>query len=405
MVGGWLHRHSCFVAANVIRSEKRRQARERIAVEMNALNENAELAAARLAPLLDKAVNELGEDDRTAILLRFYEQQDLRSIGTALGTNEDAAQKRVSRALDRLRVILEHRGVSSSAMALSGVLAESAVTAAPAGFAASVSASALAGASTAGVAAAAGKALLTVSRAKAAAAGTMLVAVAVAPILFWQHQSSRLNDANQQLQRQSQSIAQLESDRNSLSNSLLRTQENQKLSANELGELSRLRTEAFRLRTQKENLGKLVSIRSADAATSAANLTNSSPVETFPRETWTFAGRATPEATLQTMYWAVGSGNLKEIQACYVPELWSELEVLWKEDQEKYHKNDREMTAKSFQPMGYSTAKDFKIIRKEMLSDNEVSIEEIFDGKPGVSAMYMTNVAGEWKMSVQGLGK
>lgn len=37
MLGGWLHRHACFVAAKVMRGERRRQSRERQAVEMNAL--------------------------------------------------------------------------------------------------------------------------------------------------------------------------------------------------------------------------------------------------------------------------------------------------------------------------------------------------------------------------------
>src|SRR5262245_51177150 len=35
LLGGWLHRHTCYVAANAIRRERRRQAREREAAEMN----------------------------------------------------------------------------------------------------------------------------------------------------------------------------------------------------------------------------------------------------------------------------------------------------------------------------------------------------------------------------------
>src|SRR6266581_2861148 len=41
MLGGWLHRHTCFVAANTMRGERRRRSRERQAVEMNALQNNA----------------------------------------------------------------------------------------------------------------------------------------------------------------------------------------------------------------------------------------------------------------------------------------------------------------------------------------------------------------------------
>src|SRR6266571_1060499 len=41
MLGGWLHRHTCFVAANTMRGERRRQSREKEAVEMNAVQSNS----------------------------------------------------------------------------------------------------------------------------------------------------------------------------------------------------------------------------------------------------------------------------------------------------------------------------------------------------------------------------
>src|SRR6266536_3135249 len=78
MLGGWLHRHTCFVAANAMRGERRRQSRERQAVEMNALQDNPGADFSLIAPILDEAINELGEADRRAILLRFFEQRDFR---------------------------------------------------------------------------------------------------------------------------------------------------------------------------------------------------------------------------------------------------------------------------------------------------------------------------------------
>src|SRR5258708_1128761 len=91
-LGGWLHRHTCFVASKTMRGERRRQARERQAVEMNALQDNSRTDLSWIAPILDDAINELGEADRTAILLRFFEQHDFRSVGEALGSNEDTAR-------------------------------------------------------------------------------------------------------------------------------------------------------------------------------------------------------------------------------------------------------------------------------------------------------------------------
>jgi hypothetical protein len=89
--------------------------------------------------VLDDVINRLGTEDRAAILLRFSEQRDLRSIGEVLGSNEDAAQKRVARALEKLRGLLQQRGIAFSAAALATVLTAEAVTAAPAGLAAGLS--------------------------------------------------------------------------------------------------------------------------------------------------------------------------------------------------------------------------------------------------------------------------
>ena len=134
-LGGWLHRHTCFVAANFTRSERRRQAREQIAVEMNTLSEMPDAGWMDVAPVLDDAIDQLEDADRHAVVLRFYEQCDLRGVGSALGIGEDAAQKRVSRALDKLREMLLRRGVTLSVAALASGLAAQAVMAAPVGLA------------------------------------------------------------------------------------------------------------------------------------------------------------------------------------------------------------------------------------------------------------------------------
>jgi len=148
MLGGWLHRHTCFVASKTMRGERRRQARERQAVEMDALEDHSAENLALLAPILDEAVNQLGPEDRAAILLRFFEQHDFRSVGEALGSSEEAARKRVDRALDKLHALLKVRGVALSGTALAATLATQTVTAAPTGLAMTVSAAALASAVT-----------------------------------------------------------------------------------------------------------------------------------------------------------------------------------------------------------------------------------------------------------------
>lgn len=146
VVGGWLHRRTCFAAKNALRSEARRAHREREAVEMNFANADEALAWA--GPALDEAIDELEAADREAIVLRFFERWQFRAIGEALGTSEGAAQKRVERALEKLRGLLRRRGVALSAAALALAVSGVSASAAPAGLAAAVSSSALAGAHT-----------------------------------------------------------------------------------------------------------------------------------------------------------------------------------------------------------------------------------------------------------------
>jgi hypothetical protein len=134
-----------------MRTERRRQHRERQAFEMSHLQDNTEdLQFERIAPLLDEAINQLGTRDRAAIVLRFFEHRDLRTIGEMLGSNEDAAQKRVSRAVEKLRSHFARRGMVVTSTVIASVIAAHAVHAAPAGLASTVGTASLAAAAGAG---------------------------------------------------------------------------------------------------------------------------------------------------------------------------------------------------------------------------------------------------------------
>ena len=120
---GWLFRSTRFLALNQLRDDRRRQARERHA--MQHFDPASETAPEweRVQPVLDEAMADLSDEDRDALLLRFFKNRDFHAIGAALGVSDDAAQKRVSRALERLRTQLTSRGVTTTAVALSTVLA------------------------------------------------------------------------------------------------------------------------------------------------------------------------------------------------------------------------------------------------------------------------------------------
>ncbi len=147
VLAGWLFTSTRFVTAKLVRGERRRQAREQAALRMEAFmrNDAPDADWDRLRPVLDDALAELAHLDREALILRFFEGRDYRTVGARLALSENAARMRVERALDKLRARLVRRGVESSAALLAVALAGPAMPAAPVGLAAAVAGKALSG--------------------------------------------------------------------------------------------------------------------------------------------------------------------------------------------------------------------------------------------------------------------
>jgi RNA polymerase sigma factor (sigma-70 family) len=147
----WLYQVTRREAIDVVRREARRQSREQAANQMNSINA-AEADWADVQPMLDEAMEVLDQTDRAALLLRYFENKSLREVGQTLGTTDDAAQKRVSRAVGRLRKFLVKRGVTVGISGLILGISTKAVHAAPSGLAQTISAVAIAKGAVAGVA-------------------------------------------------------------------------------------------------------------------------------------------------------------------------------------------------------------------------------------------------------------
>ena len=150
ILAGWLHQTTRLTAANFLRGEIRRQKREQEAYMQSTLNEPDANVWPQIAPLLDDALGKLGERDRHALVLRFFENKSLAEVGAALGASEDAAKMRVNRALEKLRKLFGKRGVALSATLIAGAVSASSVQAAPAGLAATISTVAIAKGAAAG---------------------------------------------------------------------------------------------------------------------------------------------------------------------------------------------------------------------------------------------------------------
>ena len=101
---GWLYETTRLTALTFMRGERRRQRREQEAFMQSRLQGPDEVSTwNQLAPLLDKSMSRLGKKDRDAVILRFFKDKNLAEVATALHVSDSAAQRRVHRALEKLR--------------------------------------------------------------------------------------------------------------------------------------------------------------------------------------------------------------------------------------------------------------------------------------------------------------
>ena len=145
LLTGWLFKTTRYAALAQRRAAARRQRHEQEAQMQNEIHTPApDPLWEEVSPLLDEALATLGEKDRQAVLLRFLENKSLAEVGSWLGTGEDPARKRVSRALEKLRRYFDRRGVSSTTAGIAGAISGNAVQAVPAALVKTISTVAMA---------------------------------------------------------------------------------------------------------------------------------------------------------------------------------------------------------------------------------------------------------------------
>jgi RNA polymerase sigma factor (sigma-70 family) len=304
-LAGWLCRSARNLSLNFRRDEFRRHTRERHVMEqLSSVPEDAP-DWDRLRLVLDDAMSELNETDYDALVLRFYQNQDFRMVGAAIGVSDDTAQKRVARALEKLRDILSQRGIRTTTIALSVVIAANAVQSAPVGLAATITAAAaLVGtAVTTSTAIAITKTIAMTTLQKTFI--TVTVAALAGAGIFEARQAAKARAEVQELQQQqtalSGQIQKLQSDGDDASNRLIALRdENQRLKTN-VAALAR-----FDAKQQTAaNVGA-----SQQPPSNVLSSTNSQTgsIE-LPKNSWVNAGFATPESALKTRGWSVLTGN------------------------------------------------------------------------------------------------
>jgi RNA polymerase sigma factor (sigma-70 family) len=208
VLSGWLHRTAQNLASKIVRTDVRRRAREQEAAAMNQLlSAESDTSWEHIAPHLDDALGELSEPDRDALLLRYFERKSAQEMAQTLGISDDAAQKRVSRAVERLREFFAKRGVSVGAGGLVVVISANAVQAAPVGLALTISTAAALTGTTLGTTAivTATKAIAMTALQKTIVTATIAVLAGVG--IYEIHHASELRSAVQSLQQQQAPLA------------------------------------------------------------------------------------------------------------------------------------------------------------------------------------------------------
>jgi RNA polymerase sigma factor (sigma-70 family) len=139
VLSSWLFCTAHNLSVNAIRGEVRRRMREQKAAAMNELRiADHEPEWEPIALHLDDALSQLSESDRDALLLRYFQRKSAREMAQALGISGEAAQKRVNRAIERLRALIAKRGIAIGANGLVVLISANAVKAAPTGLCLSI---------------------------------------------------------------------------------------------------------------------------------------------------------------------------------------------------------------------------------------------------------------------------
>jgi len=130
----WLLRATRYAALDLIKMESRRKKHEERFAQTMARSEvdiEVDWKWPVVSPELDAAIAQLSEPDRRALLLKYYGKKTYHEIGQELGVAEEAARKRVTRAVEKLRAVLLRRGAVVAPAVLAMILSTKLVSAAP----------------------------------------------------------------------------------------------------------------------------------------------------------------------------------------------------------------------------------------------------------------------------------
>ena len=260
-IAGWLFTSTHFAAAKVRRGERRRRLHEHEASVMSELVRTPppDLEWGKVRLVLDTVVHQLRKSDRELILMRYFENCPLADIGQRLGLSEDAARKRVERALEKLRAFLSKRGVTTSG-SLAALLSANAAPVPPAGLAAALASASLSNAAATAPTLTMLK-LMATTKLKTALLGAIVVASLGAPLLVQQRVQAKVRAQDETLRRRGHLLAKLEEENERLSRVLARATNRPAPSDAQHRDLLRLRGQLGPLRNRARELARIAALR------------------------------------------------------------------------------------------------------------------------------------------------
>jgi RNA polymerase sigma factor (sigma-70 family) len=316
ILSGWLYRTAQLTAGHFRRATSRRQSREQEAYMQFIQETEPDTSWQHLSPLLEEAMGQLGQKERDAIVLRFFENHTVREVAVALKLQEAAAQKRIDRATERLRSFFVKRGIHVSAAALLASVGTNGVQAAPAGLAPTI--------------------ITTATLKGVAASGSTLTLIKTTlRIMAWTKAKTVI-------------------------------------------------------------VGAIVVICAATTTTLAIKRQfRSKPpppltVSQVPTYAPTFAGYATPEAAIQSQFWAMKNGDIKAFLVGLTPEKAKAIEA-------KFADMPASQIAQNMSEESKTT--EIEILNQEPLSDHEIVVTVKTDGSNRVQKMLLKKIQDEWKFS------
>lgn len=384
VLAGWLYTSARFAASKAVRTNQRRRNHEQSFAAMQSPHlepgPDPEAHWSQLQGFIDEAMAELSPGDRDAVLLRIFQAREFKAVGSALGISEDAARMRVNRALELLRDLLKARGVALSTAALATLLTAEATAAIPAGLAASITGAALAGAASGGATLTILK-LMTLTKVQAGVLSALVLAGVTTPIVL-QHQAlARARAESDSLRAEAGAAASLREANEQLSNQLAAAKAAQVLAASQERELLKLRNEAGRLRQQAAESARLqqqLTQLKASRSSRPAAAPSGGDEMVLTKDSLAFAGYGSPEAALQSGLWALTKADFKTLLGSLTPAASKQLGPLLQSGSEALIKAQF-----PFNVLSRSTA--LRVVRKDVVSDNQVDYLLSIEGPPDAS--------------------